>query len=480
MARARSVIVLIGLILSQVLQPTVALATDPSPAPSPSPSPGPSSETGSPGGLSPESEALLAGTRVEALSYGSPGYRYKVVAHGAVTGFEATGFDDVAAGFADGEAAFASSECGGPFETSWTGTTDILLRRDVSLPAGTQDVRVSVAIDNDIQVFWNGVDVSNGMRVSENCAVKDEYTFSVPASAVTAGDNLLAARARNRSTASHVNLRVTVDASGVTAPSSCDDEDLYAHVDPLSDGRVTVVYDPRFLVDPAATAGYLADAERIARRVQERAEAALDRYDVLLGSTEITSHTPPNVTIEIRCQLRLEVLGDFPVYDIDRPGFTGDSDDVQLRSDVVRAEFAPAVTGPRDTDDGDFLPGQWDSPPARWTSDVDHEIFHTVQHHGQPNMGADYLLRSDAANLEAAAVVAQDLFDDADDDGVDEAGAYWEAVLDYFTVPGPVTTRHHEDPAAYSWAPVLQYLGERYGALDEPDTERASRVFCTA
>lgn len=257
-----------------------------------------------------------------------------------------------------------------------------------------------------------------------------------------------------------------------TAPTSCAEENLSAQLSPLTDGRVTVAYDPRYLVDPAASIDYLADAERIARRVQGRAEAALDRYDVLLGSTETTSHTPPNLTIEIRCQPRLEVLDEIPVYPIHRAaGFTGDWDDVQLRSDAIQTDFARAVTDTRDGD-GDFLPGDWDSPPARWASLVDHEIFHTVQHWGQNDMGLDYLIGSDAANLEAAAMVAQDLIADADDDGIDETGSYWEAVLNYFGTPVPVTVDVATDLDAYTGAPVLQYLGERYGGLTEPDHEQ--------
>lgn len=256
-----------------------------------------------------------------------------------------------------------------------------------------------------------------------------------------------------------------------TAPTSCADENLSAQVDPLTDGRVTVAYDPRYLVDPAASIDYIADAERIARQVQARAESALTRYDVLLGSTETTSHTPPNLTIEIRCQPRLEVLDEIPVYHIDAPGFTGDWDDVQLRSDAIQTGFAGAVTNTRDGD-GDFLPGDWDSPPARWASLVDHEIFHTVQHWGQSDMGLDYLLGPDAANLEAAAVVAQDLIADADDDAVPEAGSYWRAARTYFENPVPVTVEVATDENAYTGAPVLQYLGEQYGGLPEPDYER--------
>jgi hypothetical protein len=111
------------------------------------------------------------------------------VAYDALSGFEATTFDDAANGFSDGQAGFGNG-CQ-TASTSWTGVTDILLRRYVSVPPGVSDVSVHVAIDNDVRVFWNGTDVSGGLVSSENCAVYDEYAFVVADNLLTPGDNLL-------------------------------------------------------------------------------------------------------------------------------------------------------------------------------------------------------------------------------------------------------------------------------------------------
>jgi alpha-tubulin suppressor-like RCC1 family protein len=443
----------------QALSPASAAGNDP---PASSPSPSPSAEQ-PPTKAGPTTEEV----RDTVLPYGSSGYRYKVVTQGALPGFEAPTYDDVAAGFSDGTAPFANDTCAGPYATAWTGTTDLLLRRTINLPPGSQDVRVSVAIDNDIQVWWNGVDVSGGLVISEGCAVPDEYTFVVPAWMLETGDNLLAARARNRHSSSRVDLKVTT-APFVPIPTSCANEVLSASLtpEPSLGERVTVWYDPRFLVAPGASADYAADAARIAREIKARAEDALDYYDDPLGFD-----TPPNVTIEIRCQLRLEVLGDIPAWYVDAPGYTGDWDDVQLRSDEIRNDFAPAVIGPR-LPDGSFTPGTWQSPPAPWASTVDHEMFHTVQHWPSSNlMGAKYLLGADTANIESAATLAQDLFADADDDGADIAGSYWRQVRLYYDQPVPLTA-DMSGLASYRLAPVLQYLGEQYGSFDlDPDYE---------
>jgi len=204
-AKPRAALILSILLASQPLFAATALATDPTPQPSPSTTP---ERTPQPTGEAAGETVTAQSATQTVMPYGSSGYRYKVVAQGALPGFEAPSFDDVAAGFGNGTAAFADDTCGGPFATSWTGNTDILLRKLVSLPAGAQDVQVSVAIDNDIQVFWNGVDISGGLIRSEGCAFNDEYIFSVPASALGT-TNLLAARGRERGLAQRIDLKVT-------------------------------------------------------------------------------------------------------------------------------------------------------------------------------------------------------------------------------------------------------------------------------
>lgn len=207
-SRWRRVVAVAVVIALQAIPLGPVAATDPSPTASPSAEPEQPNE-----GLT-----LQAVDGEVIVPYASAGYRYKVVGHGADAGFEAVNFDDTSAGFGDADAPFGTG-CGPAApRTSWSGVTDLLVRKEVVLPAGAADVKVGVAIDNDIQVFWNGVDISGGLNVSEFCAFRDEYVFTVPAELIESGSNLLAARARNRHSAAHLDLQVTAGVDGGAVP----------------------------------------------------------------------------------------------------------------------------------------------------------------------------------------------------------------------------------------------------------------------
>ena len=155
--------------------------------------------------------ALIGDAIAQAIiPYLSAGYRVKVVPFGSEAGFEQPDFDD--SSFAVGDAAFGS---GGfcPLDTTvttfWPLDTDLLLRKSFFLPANTSDIEVAVAIDNDVQVFVNGSDISTGLRLNEGCAVRDRFVFPVPEHIlVRGGDNLLAVRARDRGAISYVDVEV--------------------------------------------------------------------------------------------------------------------------------------------------------------------------------------------------------------------------------------------------------------------------------
>jgi hypothetical protein len=173
------------------------------------------------------------------LPYGSGDYHWTVAAHGSLYppfnhtasdpetgayGFENPSFDD--SGFAlDGQAPFgslattiSSKTC--PIDLqyppvgSWYPTdTDLLLRRTVNVPAGMRGVHVSVAIDNDVEVFWNGVSV--GFARTSHCASRDFAVFLVPDELVNSGTNLLALRALDDS---HGESYVDAQVSARVAP----------------------------------------------------------------------------------------------------------------------------------------------------------------------------------------------------------------------------------------------------------------------
>jgi alpha-tubulin suppressor-like RCC1 family protein len=463
----RLAVLVFVLVTSSAWQVRVTIASDPTPSPTGTPPPSPGSDPEAAGDFM--ASPLPAG-RTLVLDYGASGYRYKVVSQGALPGFEAPGYDDVAGGFGTGTAAFADDTCAGPYATSWTGNTDILLRKQVNLPAGALDVQVSVAIDNDIQVFWNGADISGGLISSEGCAIPDEYTFVVPSSLLQAGDNLLAARGRERGSSQRIDLKVT--AAIFTRPD-CADEDLSARLDPVEPGgRVTVTYDPRFMVDPSLP-NALAAADDIAHYLQNEAEAALARYD------ELDLPTPAAITFEVTCEIDPIEVPPWPFsIPVDAPAMTRGPGAVEIRADYVEREFSDAVrTG--------FDPaGIWDDPDAFWKQElIQHEVFHNVQ--WETGSLVVRVLGGDQTWVESPPELATDLFADADDIGgtryLSEVSAL--ALSDDRALDVPLFepgTFILEGDRPYQSPSVLQYWAERFGPQDEPNLERRVARFLNA
>jgi hypothetical protein len=145
------------------------------------------------------------------VPYGASEYTYQVVPHDDGIGFERPDFDDSA--FAVGDAGFASREghceLPGDVRTEWPLETDLLVRKVLELPAGTTDVVVYVAVDNDVQVFMNGYDISDGLQIHEGCPSLDSFSFAVPDNLLHVGTNLLAVRARDRGCFAYLDLEVT-------------------------------------------------------------------------------------------------------------------------------------------------------------------------------------------------------------------------------------------------------------------------------
>ncbi len=147
------------------------------------------------------------------VPYGASEYKYQVLPVDDGIGFERPDFDD--SEFADGDAAFGSREGScelnslGGIRTEWPVETDLLVRKALELPAGTTDVVVYVAVDNDVQVFMNGYDISDGLQIHEGCPSPDSFSFAVPDSLLQVGTNLLAVRARDRGCFAYLDLEVT-------------------------------------------------------------------------------------------------------------------------------------------------------------------------------------------------------------------------------------------------------------------------------
>jgi hypothetical protein len=90
----------------------------------------------------------------------------------------------------------------------------VLVRRGVVVPAGSRFVTVSVLVDNNAEVFWNGTLL--GTYRHEGC-VGDEAVFEVPQALVTPGTNLLAVRGIDLGSQSYLDVKVTSTASAPIA-----------------------------------------------------------------------------------------------------------------------------------------------------------------------------------------------------------------------------------------------------------------------
>lgn len=174
--------------------------------------------------------ALISGAamaEVLHIPYGSAGWNYKVVPTAAEPGFQAPGYDDSL--WATGEAPFGAwdegfgNTCGitASIVTAWPINTDILVRRTVNLCDSATGVSVAAIIDNDVQIFWNGVDITGvpSPRVHEGCAEDDvNFDFEVPEALLIAGDNVLAVRGADRGIISILDLEVRGE-------FACDEQD---------------------------------------------------------------------------------------------------------------------------------------------------------------------------------------------------------------------------------------------------------------
>ena len=148
------------------------------------------------------------------IPYLDKGYKFKVVPRGEGEVFEQPEFDD--SNFSIGDAGFGTArtetECrlnnANHVSTEWPINTDILLRKEFNLPTTEHNLKMGVAIDNDIQVFINGRDISNGLRQHEGCATHDSFTFNAPSEILVEGTNLVAVRGQDRGGLSYLDIQL--------------------------------------------------------------------------------------------------------------------------------------------------------------------------------------------------------------------------------------------------------------------------------
>ena len=199
-------------------------------------SPGSRTVTFTSGTLTPDSRIITVGDPLPDWLAG--GYRYLLPTPkqgGGPADFQLTTFNDAAwilaaAPFGSpspltySNCTLYNSTATKPVTRTWTvgssatnGGSDILVRKTFALLAATK-VKVSFAIDNDVQVFLDGVDQTtglgapllNGLAKHEGCATRpttSAYTFTT-ATALTSGSHVLAIRARDRGGISYLDVKV--------------------------------------------------------------------------------------------------------------------------------------------------------------------------------------------------------------------------------------------------------------------------------
>jgi hypothetical protein len=145
------------------------------------------------------------------LPYGASGYSYEVVPSGAVPGFPTT-YDS--SGFALGTAPFSNgARCGYLSATGWPENTDLLATHSVDIPPGASGISISVAIDNDIVVYWDGTEILP-KQFHDGCASYDSFTWDVPQALSKPGTHQVAFRAIDRGAGTFFDATVRAAQTG--------------------------------------------------------------------------------------------------------------------------------------------------------------------------------------------------------------------------------------------------------------------------
>ena len=192
--------------------------------------------------VNPAAGVTFAATGTDVIPFGAS-YLFLDGAQGQNPGFEAPSFST--GGWSTGAGPFGTGDVGGTvcplnsepgftLDNVFAVNTDLLLRKTFPLPPWwNTPLTVTVAIDNDAQVFMNGHSLNNayngtsgfsfsgadagnysfnptsGFVSHENCATKGSLTYAVPVSFLTVGGtNTLAIRARDRGVVDYVDAKV--------------------------------------------------------------------------------------------------------------------------------------------------------------------------------------------------------------------------------------------------------------------------------
>lgn len=142
------------------------------------------------------------------VNYGSGGWSYQIDGSPVETWFSSA----VTPFTLTGTAGFGEDQNSCPLiisntSTLWpAGVTTLYVRRNISLDEAAT-IRVAVAIDNDVQIFVNGVDVGPGLLVHDGCPTQGSFIREI---SLPAGTHVIAFRAVDRGGSSYFDAAVTI------------------------------------------------------------------------------------------------------------------------------------------------------------------------------------------------------------------------------------------------------------------------------
>ena len=155
------------------------------------------------------------------LPFGDAGYSYQFVKSQSslIQKFYKTS-SDTGTGWSAGRGAFGtlnnttSPPCPlndtAHVKTIWPSSKDLLIRKHIVLPSGVRNAKVHVAIDDAVKIYFNGCDISQGLRKHNDCATAEgDFVFSIPDTLLRAGDNILAVWGDWMSSKNYLDLQVT-------------------------------------------------------------------------------------------------------------------------------------------------------------------------------------------------------------------------------------------------------------------------------
>ena len=176
------------------------------------------------------------------VDYLSGGYSYELIGNDAPPpGWQTADASSWPVGAAGFGFNFEADGCSitGSIQTPWPGastsssssepsnTSGLLLRKSVTIPNGwTGSLSIGVAIDNDVQVFVNGVDITasagptvGGFQAHEGCATQGSFVFTASNGILQRGaTNQIAVYARDRGRTSYFDMQATLVPAAPPAP----------------------------------------------------------------------------------------------------------------------------------------------------------------------------------------------------------------------------------------------------------------------